>query len=977
MITNLITRRNPYIIGRPIDEQELLFGREKIFQFIENNLKQGVKVLFLYGQRRIGLSSIIRNVSKYVASEEFVFVTFDLQEYSREPLSSFLHNLIIDIITDLKIDIHNITLPSASELETQPEIFCREFLPQVYEALKGKKLVLLLNKADTLDSENNILLGNVCRHLNFFIQEQDNLSLILFFREKLADKSYLLNLFQNAPYQEVGLLDENSAKQLITKPAEGVLKYDDDAVIAILQLSAGHPYFTQTICFTLFVQARIENNWKVTRADVEASIDKAMESAEAGLAWLWDGISIPEQVVLSSVAQAQRIAFEKQQPFPEEPLTLLQEHGVIETDDLIHSEIKLVKNDFLDETQRKVKIELFRRWLLLQHPLHKQIFELEKLEEEKSQILHEAASKLHQEGKNHDAIELYEQVLQVNPNHFSTLSPLAKAYLETENFDKALQLYERAYKVDPIRHQEAYLRALEIYGNHLSTQGNFDLAKQQFEKVLEIEPGRIVTQQRWREIHLTYKTKRTSLKAIATALGIFTITCLSLYRWTIYCSASPQNSNNLLCFAGIVQQNNITNNISRGDRTLFPTIRNPYRDKGIKAFKQGNYQQAVNYFAQAVQYNRNDPEVLIYYNNALARQKGSPFTIAVVVPVQNKRDITKEILRGVALSQNQYNNLKDRLNNHSLEIAIANDGNNPEQAKQVAQQLVDDKSVLAVIGHYSSEATKAGLDEYQKASEPLAVISPTSLSTFLEGKIFFRTVPSNVKVSQQLAGYIWNQLNLKKVVVFYNHDSSFSNNLKDEFTNKFKQLGGQVVSNIDLTEQKLDVDQKLNESVSQQYQAQAALLLSDVQYNSMALEIIRTKANSKNPKVQSLQLLGNSTLYNDRILREGGNAIEGLIVSVPWFREAPQSQNFAQKAAQQWGGQISWRTATSYDATQALIQALSSNPSRATVLQRLRQVNLSPQETSGNTIQFTPQGEIQIQPLLLKIKDGKFKILGQ
>ncbi|NMG22934.1 ABC transporter substrate-binding protein [Brasilonema bromeliae] len=59
-------------------------------------------------------------------------------------------------------------------------------------------------------------------------------------------------------------------------------------------------------------------------------------------------------------------------------------------------------------------------------------------------------------------------------------------------------------------------------------------------------------------------------------------------------------------------------------------------------------------------------------------------------------------------------------------------------------------------------------------------------------------------------------------------------------------------------------------------------------------------------------------------MKEGGNAIEGLIVSVPWFREAPQSKNFAQKAAQQWGGKISWRTATSYDATQALIQALSS-----------------------------------------------------
>ncbi len=127
--------------------------------------------------------------------------------------------------------------------------------------------------------------------------------------------------------------------------------------------------------------------------------------------------------------------------------------------------------------------------------------------------------------------------------------------------------------------------------------------------------------------------------------------------------------------------------------------------------------------------------------------------------------------------------------------------------------------------------------------------------------------------------------------------------------------------------------------------------------------------------MQSLQLLGGSTLYNDRTLREGGNAIEGLILSIPWFWEVPQSKNFTQKAAQQWGGKISWRTATSYDATQALIQALSSNPSRTTVLQKLRQVNLSPQQTSGNKIQFSSEGEIQMEPILIKIEGGQFKIL--
>ncbi|NJM73609.1 MAG: ABC transporter substrate-binding protein [Scytonema sp. RU_4_4] len=832
----------------------------------------------------------------------------------------------------------------------------------------------MLKEVESLEyKDTHSDIKKICCYLQSIIQQQEKLFIIFFIRGQLVDKSYLLSLFQNAPYQEVGLLDENSAKQLIIKPAEGLLQYDEDTVTAILELSAGHPYFTQVICFSLFVEAKIENNWKVTRADVEAIVNKAIESAEAGLAWLWDGISIPERVVLSAVAEAQKIAFEEKQSFPEEPLTLLKERGIIETDDLIQSGKKLAEKNFFDETQRRLKIELVRRWLVQRHPLHKQILELEILEKENVYLLSEEASQLHQEGKNYDAIELYEQVLQLNPNHFRTLSPLAEAYLEIENFDKALQLYERAYKVDTVRHQEGYLHALETYGNKLIEQGDFDLAKEQFEKVLQIEPERILTQQKQRETNRAYLLRqRTPLGAIAAVAGILAFTIvggIGFYKWSTPCPPGQQKVNGIFCVAE-------SNNISRGDRTLFPTIPNQYRDQGIEAFKQGNYKQAVNLFAQAMREDRSDPEVLIYYNNARARRKASPFTFAVVVPIQSKQDIAKEILRGVAIAQNHFN-VKGGLNGQLLEIVIANDANNIEQVKQVAQQFVDNKSVLAVIGHYTSEATRAALDKYQRAEKPLAIISPTSLSSLLQSHIFFRAVPSNIKVSQQLAGYIRNQLNLKKVVVFYNPGDQFSNNLREQFTKKFERLGGQIVWKIDLTEPKLDVDQKLNESVSQQYQAQAALLFPDVQYTSMALEIVRAKANSNNPQVQSLKLLSNSTLYNDRTLKERGNTIEGLILSIPWFREVPQSKNFAQTAAQQWGGSISWRTATSYDATQALIQALSPNPSRTTVLQRLRQVNLSPQQTSGNTLQFTPEGEIQMEPILVQIKDGKFQILGK
>ncbi|MDD1475181.1 hypothetical protein MEO41_28530, partial [Dolichospermum sp. ST_sed4] len=92
---------------------------------------------------------------------------------------------------------------------------------------------------------------------------------------------------------------------------------------------------------------------------------------------------------------------------------------------------------------------------------------------------------------------------------------------------------------------------------------------------------------------------------------------------------------------------------SRGDRTLFPSINNITRDKGIQSFKKADYQQAAELFKKAVEANPNDPEVRIYYNNALTRQQGSPFTLAVVVPVGTNINDAQEILRGVAQAQDQ------------------------------------------------------------------------------------------------------------------------------------------------------------------------------------------------------------------------------------------------------------------------------------------------------------------------------------
>ena len=324
-------------------------------------------------------------------------------------------------------------------------------------------------------------------------------------------------------------------------------------------------------------------------------------------------------------------------------------------------------------------------------------------------------------------------------------------------------------------------------------------------------------------------------------------------------------------------------------------------------------------------------------------------------------------MRGVAQAQEKFN-ANGGLNRRLLEIAIANDGENPDQAKQIAQQLVKDESVLGVIGHNSSKTTQIALDVYRRQGIP--VISPTSTGNTLSGNFFFRTIPSDSESGKTLAEHAnSNKSDFNKVVIFYNPQSPYSNSLREEFEKNFK---GDIFDNIDLTYPKLDIEKELKDSASQQ--VQAVILLPDVKYISTAFEI--AKVNASNDLGLGLKLLGGEILYRGETLKGGGDAMEGLVIAVPWFNKAPQSNKFAESAEKYWGGSVSWRTATSFDATQAFIKAFSSKSktSRETILQRLREINLSPEETSGDELKFV-DGERESKPVLVKVEKGKFKCL--
>ncbi|MCY7285178.1 MAG: ABC transporter substrate-binding protein, partial [Cyanobacteria bacterium CAN_BIN43] len=164
--------------------------------------------------------------------------------------------------------------------------------------------------------------------------------------------------------------------------------------------------------------------------------------------------------------------------------------------------------------------------------------------------------------------------------------------------------------------------------------------------------------------------------------------------------------------------------LSLGEKLLVVEGASTDKKNGVAAIAAQNWSGAIASFQAALQNDRNDPESLIYLNNAKIGTQTADI-IAVSVPATKSSNPALEILRGVAQAQSQVNQAGG-INGKPLKVLIVNDDDDPNTAKEVATALVQDASVLGVIGHFGSDTTLAAGAIYQKGG--LVMISPTSTS---------------------------------------------------------------------------------------------------------------------------------------------------------------------------------------------------------------------------------------------------------
>lgn len=372
-------------------------------------------------------------------------------------------------------------------------------------------------------------------------------------------------------------------------------------------------------------------------------------------------------------------------------------------------------------------------------------------------------------------------------------------------------------------------------------------------------------------------------------------------------------------FAKLEPQTPLPTQISLGAQILTPGAVQPLKQEAVDQLRRGEFGQAVKLLETARTNYLEDPETLIYLNNARIG-KAKAYAIAVVVPLATQPDSSKEVLRGVAQAQDRVNRAGG-IDGLKLRVAIANDSSDPDLARQVAKNLAQDETILGVVGHGTSDTTLAAGEVYR--SGELVSISPVSSATQISkfSPYMFRTMPSDQAPAKHLRDYMINQLKKRKVVVFYNATSKYSESLKEAFKEAlfYGNQGGQVIDEVDFSSPDFEASDKVDGAIKKG--AEVLLLVPDEKRLDRALLVVQVNR-------KRLPLLGGDTLFTTRLLRTGQDLAMGLTIAIPSYQLDLEKSPFNQQAKSVWGRTVNWRTALAYDATQALIAAIDQSPTR-------------------------------------------------
>jgi hypothetical protein len=283
--------KNPYIVDRPLTDQDLFFGREAAFSRLNEFLSGGRKLMLLYGKRGIGKTSFINQLTLRLATR-----------YAIQPVAwDSLGDDEADPLWRVMLGIARATGqpdPDREFYRSTPETMASDYIVSTSASLGDDAVLVCLDGIPAADMVDDRHWSQALNTLKSALRQAQNLAILLVVEgfPDLTDAD-----LAGLPAIGLGPLRESEVEEILTVPARGRLTYEYDAIRRIHNLSGGEPYFVQVFGRTLF-DARARNGW-VGMPEVDLAVDR---TAALGAPWFqeaWDQSDPAARITMCAFAE--------------------------------------------------------------------------------------------------------------------------------------------------------------------------------------------------------------------------------------------------------------------------------------------------------------------------------------------------------------------------------------------------------------------------------------------------------------------------------------------------------------------------------------------------------------------------------------------------------------------------------------------------------------------------------------------------
>jgi hypothetical protein len=299
---------NPYIVGNPIKDSKMFFGREEDFAYIKKGLSGSEQggLIVLCGARRSGKTSVLFQILAGRLGDEFVPVLIDMQSMAIGNDADFLDKLARAVVgAGAVASIPSLEEFSPAQPET-PHVAFETFIERVVDKIEGKKLVLTFDEYELI--ETNIDAGIISdRVLNLLagLIEHHNVFAVFTGSDHLEERNrdYWSLFLSKARQKRISFLHHRDTIRLITEPLAGEVEYEEGVPEKIAALTAGQPFYTQVLCRSIVDRLNDERKRVVSAGDVQSVVDEVVENPLPQMIFHWNALADIDKLALSIIAE--------------------------------------------------------------------------------------------------------------------------------------------------------------------------------------------------------------------------------------------------------------------------------------------------------------------------------------------------------------------------------------------------------------------------------------------------------------------------------------------------------------------------------------------------------------------------------------------------------------------------------------------------------------------------------------------------